>query len=141
MNEKSMIQWNALTPVERNQIIAEKVVGWKAEPCGGRFAPADYSNSGAMCCIRCGATSRRNEPMQHNPSVPPDYSESMDAAWQIVEHFRGRSIDVHVASAPFLYDALCRERRIRGSSFQASAESAAEAICIAALRASGEEVE
>lgn len=68
------------------------------------------------------------------------YSQSMNAAWSLVDYFRMKGFDTHIASSPLLYTVLIIERRAGGQNFAASAESAPEAICIAALRARGVEV-
>lgn len=68
------------------------------------------------------------------------YSQSMNAAWTLVDYLRKKGLDTHIASSPLLYAVVILERRAGGQNFAASAESAPEAICIAALRARGVEV-
>ena len=70
----------------------------------------------------------------------PKYTTNMDDAWRIVEHFRGR-FDVHIASSPLQYDVAIMDRAVGGKQFTASAPSAPEALCLAALRAVGVEIE
>lgn len=69
----------------------------------------------------------------------PCYTQQIEAAWLLVGHLKTH-YDVHVATNLSRYDAAIMDRRFGGKQFEASAASAQEAICIAALRACGFEV-
>jgi len=137
------IYWNELTSVQRNILVAEKVMGIELkEECDGEIGasattPFSSDEDGGWYCIRCGYRDRWGKRSTHQ-EIAKNYSTDIGAAWLIVEYFRGR-FDVHIGSAPMPseYQISVIDRQSRHRYISANAESAPEAICIAALRAVG----
>ena len=118
---EQIINWKALQPRERDALVAEKVFE----------RTIDRSMTfGQLLMFRDGSNALTE--------VIPHYTT--DDVWSVVDHLRLKRFDIHVASAPFQYDALIMDRRMGGKDFEASAQSAPEAICIAALKCCGCEV-
>ncbi len=111
-------KWVELTTVQRDILIAQHVT--------------KIQHEWAISIVKGNTLEETNS--------APKYSTDMNAAWLVVEHFRNQRFDVHVASAPLQYDVLIASRRWEWKRFEASAESAPEAICLAALRAVGVEI-
>ncbi len=151
--ESTAIPWRTLHPWQRNQVIAEKIMGITEFRCTGKL---DYRGNNTMLrhhyyrCLQCGATLTVTDawPAGWKPSVhnklTPHYSESMDAAWQLVEKLSA-CYDVVLEmdkDNTHHYEARCWARREGIESTRHSTDtSMIEAICIAALRAVGCEVE
>lgn len=86
------ICWKALTPEQRDRCVAEKVMGWTEQLCdldahdGMELAIYD---SGDAYCPRCHAYGYIDD-LEHGIIPPPRYTQSMDAAWLIVEKMVAR---------------------------------------------------
>jgi Phage ABA sandwich domain len=133
------IDWKALTPEQRNRLIATKVMDWTEQPCDLDAHPemelAIYSD-GFACCPRCGVYDHIGS-LEHDIIPPPPYSTSMDAAWLIVEKRKGAVLD-----ATYKHDRLlCRATFCTVEAVhEAYGVTMQEAVCIAALHAVGVEV-
>ncbi len=82
---EEIIQWGKLTSDERNMLVHTRVMGLHPEICDdGQLDPY----MGAYWGCTCGWVSRfhlgSDESTEHNKPTPR-YSESMDAAWKIME--------------------------------------------------------
>lgn len=134
------IQWSKLTTAERDALIAEKVMGWKTgEPF--RLTEGEYFTRGSL-----------NEPdvwtihvANKNMLVPFSPSSSIADAFQVVTKMNGmgrvwfldQSKDLFWNCA-FVDQSDSENKKNAGGSCR---KAAGEAICIAALRAVGIEVE
>jgi hypothetical protein len=154
------INWRAMTPEQRNEIIHQKVMGVKLL-CTGRLVKStrdELMRRSAYICMECLAVLavtddyllNRALPKQHRKHIPP-YTTSLDVAWKLVEHLRGQKYCVafHLGyDARKVYEGMFSFRNVGADqvrvpyklSIQTSETSPAEAICIAALRACGYEV-
>ena len=81
-----IINWNTLTPDERDRVVAEKVMGWQAKPCDGEMGELPTSSDGWFC-QSCGYSGDWGDGFEHE-EVPDRYTRSLDIAWKIVEHFK-----------------------------------------------------
>jgi hypothetical protein len=144
------IQWAALTPEQRNLLIAEKIMGWDAtQPCTGTFLPLDPEPDG-LYCPKCGAEICWGDDEEHHTPLPPHYSESMDAAWMVLQEIVRRPKQDGAINDAFgkFADAMLYEDNHDAFSeifpayqiFSMAAEWTPERICIAALKAVGCEV-
>jgi hypothetical protein len=172
------MKWSELSPEQRNALVAESVMGIQrsdADPLCQVYMPGremlvspvlseenGYREFKASC-MRCGwSTTLHIHPhnadksplemmTRHSPAIP-HYSESMDAAWQIVKHLDD-SLEVNKTGKlccwQFLgdiatsYDAYSDHYGSDEAIFSLGdlAALTPEKICIAALRACGIEVE
>lgn len=122
------VQWSTLTASQRNALVAQhvfgrKVVQWKAD--------------------RDMLLERIGKPGQHE-SIPA-YTESMDAAWLIMDHLKPGRRDkgethkrgdfMHLAT---FVDQLCN---MSTNWWSLTRDELCETICIAALRAQGVSIE
>jgi hypothetical protein len=96
MTEQKKIDWKALHTWQRNQLIAEKILGQTSFICTGKLS---YRGDNTMLrhryydCQACHAREavtfdwpRAFVPKEHRRLLPY-YSERMDDAWLIVQHF------------------------------------------------------
>ena len=143
------IDWKALTPEQRNRLVAEKVMGWTEQQCDLDAHPemelTIYSD-GSACCPRCEVYDHIGN-LEHGSIPPPPYSTSMDAVWEIVKHFDeclerdertytlfSESFLSGIATSYDKYsDHYCSDEAI--FSLSDLAEFTPEKICLAALRA------
>jgi len=127
-----IIKWGQLTPHQRNVLVAEKVMGWTPTLC------VDGEHNiymGAYWSCTCGWISDTpivGGPAEHEEPVPR-YSQSMDAAWQVLERFIETRIECLNGRAAGRYRVSIEEQ----GCWRATSDSAAEAICLAALSAVG----
>lgn len=146
------VQWAELSVEQKNQLIATKVMG--QEPlCSGRLT---YGATDALfqqqvsVCLECNAlvTSGRGQqlPAQHTRSVA-NYSQSLDALKTLRLHMAERSslLNLHLivyaynrCYASFSLEAPTDDREWSEGNGEHCME---DAICIAALRAVGVEVQ
>lgn len=124
-----MLKWSELSPRERDALVAEKVMGFTVTdwPTGKSFP--------VTSAIAAGVLSERQE------SRIPHYTTQIAAAWEVVEKLRREKMLVTVVSdedGGWNAEMWDYNNRQSGEVF---AESAPEAICLAALRACGVEIE
>jgi hypothetical protein len=124
-----MYKWDRLAPVERNALVAEKVMGWQVHDTAlGRF----WYNT-------------NDEFVHWNDAWKP--SELISYAWQVIEKIKDQ---FEFVSLLYGTDGKwhCNLTRFHGfenhehddfdiEEFSADAATAPEAICIAALRTVG----
>jgi hypothetical protein len=141
------VSWKALSPRERDALVAERVMGWRRyrssyHPCYALLS-ADLLRDGAM--VDQGAEVPA-EPCRDAYGRVPHYTTDIAAAWEVVEQFKADGVWFSIESNAVEWEADIRtvvndddEQVIRlGVGY---AMTAPEAICIAALRACGVEVE
>jgi len=129
------IKWSALTPEQRDALVAEKVMGWKpGQICTGLFSDNYH-------CDRCGATSLSHE---DHPAVPLPYTTSMDAAWAVWGKMKE---DAKWHRFCFELDEVLTQHKYRREDRtyitwfeQFLSALNGDAICLAALRAAGVEI-
>ena len=128
------IKWSELTPEQKDRIIAEKVMNWQEKQCDGEHGEV----SGGWFCTKCGREGNWGEDFYH-AELPPRYTTSLDAAWLGVER---------VTQAPQSQEEALQFRSTRfmfwfeqSNLWTHTREEAANALCVAALRACGVEVE
>jgi hypothetical protein len=118
-------KWIDMTPRERGALIADKVMGWKwLEDIDDEYSVFATDDN-----------PYNNRVVGHN--FCPD--ESILYAWEVLEHMREQGCWVAVSDARNKYKAvfMWSEPKL-GEAF---AKTAPEAICLAALRAVGVDVE
>lgn len=140
------MKWNEMNPEDRNVLVHQLVMGKTVEACDSRNRQATV-----MRCETCGYEwGERDIDLQgYGPmamcdrhDIPiPRYSESMDAAWLVIEH---------ITKPP---TTLAESERAAGTRFmfwfnlhQAdlwadTAQDAASAICLAILKSVGVDIE
>lgn len=151
------MKWSEMTPAQRNQIVAGKVMGVTEFQCdGGRLTLLNYdtvSQRSTYACTACGTVLTVTDYFREKLKLPeqhmifiPRYSESMDAAWMIVE---SRWFRRDVRRIDLAYDTMrtdqehlhtCALKLYDGRVVAAQSASMPWAICIAALHACGVEV-
>lgn len=140
-----LIKWKELHPWQRNQLIAGKIFGVTNFLCTGKLT---YDGNNAMyrhhyyvcqeCSVRLTVTDDYRDacgvPKEH-ARFTPAYSESLDAAWLIVEH---------ITKPPSTRDAAERAANTRfglwwngAELWSCSAKEVAECVCVAALGSLG----
>jgi hypothetical protein len=115
---------------ELDKLVAEKVMGWVDFWTDGIFVMGYPPNEQAM-----GINAER--------APVPHYSTDISAAWAAVEKMRGReyqfSLHANVFTMPTYHVAFSHVEGTHG--YRAESDTPALAICLAALRACGVEVE
>jgi hypothetical protein len=150
------IQWNALSPEERNRLVHLRVMAGQA-PCHGPYKlMAPHGEQITWHCFTCGATDPagpgNGTPETHPSRIVPDYTQSLDAAWLVVEHLNDPTNFPDRTSDYAVYAAFCDElEREVGSDLlfdlffcdpvSGERHLTPERIAIAALRACGVQVE
>lgn len=147
------IAWASMTPEERDLLIAEKVTGWTPPLCrevlnsvGEPHDTWSHLFGGRLCCAWCGYEAAPDAfDVDHVvddsciSTDPPHYSQAMNAAWLVVEHItqppNSRVAALQMANTRFAhwFDGA--------HLWSESAQEASQAICVAALRSLGCEVE
>jgi hypothetical protein len=115
-------------------------MNWQEKPCEAQLIEYD----GGWECSLCGLSGGWHEfgdVWDEHIALPPCYSQSLDAAWQLVEHLDTIAV-IHrftnVDPAHVLY--TCYLGAGQGDT-AASSHTLPEAICIAALRCVGVEID
>lgn len=136
-----LVSWNTLTPEQRNALVAEKVMGWKPGICDGSMGEQPCSPDGWFC-QKCGEEGYWGDDFEHE-EIAPRYTQSMDLAWKIVEHF---AVSLIVLERMFFKTTdtygdnvllwQCRfqhDREHNGKWYSSVAKEPAEALCLAFL--------
>jgi hypothetical protein len=147
------MNWEAMTPEEKNELVYSKVMGQSLEvPCTAEEddindirRPEDrYQDRGWWICDVCGYIGHGDDYSHMRQLKIPNYTQSMDAAWLVVEHFKGATLyalmpsDTDPRMPDMRYDV--RLYTDEHNSYGASEKTMPLAICKAALQASGVEV-
>lgn len=127
--KEETIYWKTLTPEQRNEIVAEKVMGWVPKECDGEIGAQSISPDGWFC-QKCGVKGGWGDEFTHEERARP-YSQHIGIAWLIVRHF---TVGVTLEYIPGR-DCTCKISGTISEPVYGIAENPAEAICIAALRA------
>lgn len=124
-----MLKWSELSAKERNELVATKVVGWtRGEHLGLKRMVWRYPEGQVI-----DGFDWQNE--------VPRFSEEIAAAWEVVEKLRRERMNISVVSDEDggwnveMWDYNNRQSK------EVFADTAPEAICLAALRACGVEIE
>ena len=133
------IDWKTLTAEQRDILVAEKIFNWKQKECEGEIGELPTSSDG-WSCQRCGHSGYWGDDNAHQ-EIAKHYSTNIGAAWLIVGKMRNdydgswlMTIEPHDLK-PNLVTIF-----IGSNSYSCKHAFMAEAICIAALRAVGCEV-
>jgi hypothetical protein len=144
------MNWSALTPEQRNALVAEHI-GWQAAPCEGTSLDL-LEMPGEWRCAICGYQARYDAPLTHNDAplthttATPRYSEDMNAAWDALKHAAG-GYPAHLADRAVLIAELFQRPLAAGEGvniyFMLGVMCAftPELICRAILKAYGVEIE
>lgn len=124
------IDWNELTPEQRDRLIDKKVI--KSNDTEDEHTIA-WTGSDMLLEI----TKQLLEKDDTTALPIPRYTTSMDAAWLVVKRF---TVGVELSYTPGR-DCCCKIQPVIGEPVYGIAENPAEAICIAALEATGYEVQ
>lgn len=146
------IQWSEMTPGERNRVIATKIMGITDFHCDGKFSLVRnremLSRRSVYICSKCQMVlkttnrglERHGLPEPHMILVPR-YTESMDAAWEVVKRVSTAPYDWKFLSwIATNYDVCSKHADEATSRLSDLAALTPEKICLAALRACGVEV-
>jgi|SRR5882762_4291372 len=154
------MKWDELSAEQRDRLVHEKVMG-HAAVCPGKLIASHVkvpSRAGGtaysywqIACDTCElvgySDSEDNIPKEHPPKVDvPKYSTDMNAAWKIVEKLY-EQFDMCIfmdAGYPYKYGITAYKREVNTSikvGYGYSKTSASEAICLAALKVVGVEIE
>lgn len=82
------MNWDELSPEQKNALIAKKVMGWKPGACDGEIGEKSISPDG-WYCQKCGHSGYWGDDQEHE-QVPPRYTTDMNAAWKIAEKMVAR---------------------------------------------------
>lgn len=132
-----IVDWASLTPQQRDRLVHERVMGHSLdEPCKGMFWLCTNTQTGAYGyqCSICGAYHDVGTEDIHLPPEPPLYTAYMNAAWQVVEKITQPPTEPLGLQAP---NVLFMQWWEHADLWAMSKDEAAEAICMAALRACG----
>ncbi|SRR6266700_3485660 len=150
------IKWQELTAEQRDRLVHEKVMKQSVDTgeCEHRYGTFEVT------CPSCRSSWEEYSPNRshlHGKGIP-HYTQSLDAAWQVVEKINAGNftlervvnspIDQQISSTPYsdkhhFYEAafyLGENWQKTTQTYHNQANTPHEAICIAALRASGIEV-
>ncbi len=137
------IKWAELTPAQRDELVAEKVMGWTRVQCPGDEKDVYCNEYSDYVCSVCGAYAPRNLPLVHG-IIPPEhsYSQSLDAAWKVVEKMKEPDTDPECQGNYTHFADLCDglEFGTGSSVFDVLWHLTSERICLAALNACGVEI-
>ena len=122
--------WAAMTPHERDALIAEKVMGYTLDD---EFA--DMMFEGRPCV-------KQLRTQDDEWGVLPYYSTDIGAAWQLIDRHPHyvllvRSNETNSKLVPWAEEMAWRCRFYAPEKFEACAATAPHAICLAALKAIG----
>ena len=105
------MDWDKMTSTERNLLIEEKIFGYK--------------------------------PLPYRFHVAPRYSETMDAAWQVVQKLKDRAAEGYINPYhQFILETrnhFDRHIHMAGWAYNVFPKLTPEIICLAALKAVGED--
>src|SRR5579859_6474755 len=94
-----VIKWAALLPDQRDALVHEKVMGHKERAICRSEQRYGYDD-GDWECGECGATGQWNNAMVGDHYQPiPHYTQSLDAAWLVMEHFDELVYNVELADS------------------------------------------
>lgn len=133
------IHWQQLTPEQRDRIVAEKLFGWRPIECNEELTI--YSD-GEAWCSGCHGYDHIST-FEHSVVAYLAYTQSMDAAWRVTTDYPTLVIEYEVLDL-FKYQLgghyTCQIYK-GTKKVEAKAQTAPEAICIAALMLAGYTVE
>lgn len=130
------IKWYALTPAQRDEVVHEKIFGHERKT--KHFLTPDRSNVWSI-----GETYkiRSLQTWQTGGPDTPRYSQSLDAAWEMVRVLVGNHSDTYDRARLFFRELGQLDGPVHvvipWADFR---DLTAETLCIAALRACGHEV-
>lgn len=131
-----VVQWATLTPAQRDQLIAERIMGWKPVMCQAVDSTIDRMkwlewNDSSQWCEWCGASESwtSGDDIEHRVLPHPAYTQSLDVAIAVMRRF-----SVYVELLYMCTTFRCKISAVIGEPVYAFAEKPAEAICIAALK-------
>lgn len=136
------MKWSEMEPIQRNALVAEKIFGRTIERSMTWGRPLMYKVENIRLPTfgvipGSGGYSAGEHQIILTEEIPP-YTTSMDAAWTVLRHVIQSKVNGKFSKAStklmqwFIYDA---------DLWGTDGKDAAEAICIAALKAVGSEVE
>lgn len=159
------MKWSELGEIQRNALVAEKVMGWQWIPYTFYdAAPPDdqlwlLPDGQSVACLTSGEwTYYLDEPEiypegsvfplphkdnRHIPYWIPRYTTSMDAAWLVVEKILDKVVftsEVGDWSNESKYVVITFGRTLSQDEIRTAAATMPEAICIAALKTVGVEI-
>jgi Phage ABA sandwich domain len=132
------MKWNELSTEQKNALVAEHVMGWQAKECESDLAEV----CGGWQCTSCGLSGDWGKDFDRyagHLALPPRYTESMDAAWQVFRHivYLDRAVDEHIEQIERFAYGLGGLRTLFAVVFEQIAEWIPETICKCALEALG----
>lgn len=148
-----MTTWTEMAPREKNRLVGESVMGRDMSMHAAHswdpllrpeHAPSEWE--GARACDHCGLVWFEGDP---EPSAekgcepfPTDYAGDIAHAWVVVEKLNdlGLYVSISKPSSALTWDVRGWDEATNATRFIAHADTAPEAICLAALRAKGVDV-
>jgi hypothetical protein len=155
-----IIQWHTMTPEQRDRLVAEKIMSWQPVMCKAvdpdinRYTWLEW-NDDSQWCMWCGVreTWASGNEIEHRALPHPAYTQSMDSAWQVLQEMvrrhnkDGRTKDFMQFAENMLevggWDSSDAWAEIYPAHeiFTMAAKWTPEAICIAALKVVGVDLE
>ncbi len=141
------MNWEEMTPEQKDALVAEKVMEWRPTLCEATekdiFYAAESAEKVRIHCSKCGYQDREGIIYRGKiywvHSVPqPRYTQGMDAAWLVVEKMSEIPTKPWIGELP--PNTWFMHYFEKASLWACSAEEAAEEICKAALQALGVDV-
>lgn len=140
------MKWSELSERAKDRLIAEKVMSHTVRAQGtydGGFAHVGGKPRPAYYLFMNGETDWRKECASEDEAwnLCPRYTTSMDAAWQLTERFGAAELKKWPNVRRYENTPYSCTITTHGNAFSAWGTTPQEAICFAALRAVGVEVE
>ena len=132
------IKWAELTPQQRDTLVAEKIMGWRATPCDGEQGEQPISSDGWFC-LKCGYDGNWGDSFEHM-ELPPRYTTRLDAIKQLRQRMAERFplLNLHLIAFTYhrCYAAFAEEYPYENWEWaEGNGEHCMEeAICKAALK-------
>lgn len=144
------IKWQAMTPEQRDELVAEKIFGWQRVMCDGDEKHVELPDNGMAICTVCGSDAFGwAEDIEHGIiPLKERYTTSMDAAWKVVQrlwelHTPENAYERESVFLGYLGGLVSFEDGMTAVRFTLAdlASTSPEDICIAALKACGYKVQ
>jgi hypothetical protein len=139
------MKWSELSTEECNRLVAERVMELHIGPCSGSDEFKEWDES-YITCLNCKASIHvadgEWEHIKHGNTPIPDYANDMNAALLILDSTRFFASMLHHYTKDKRW--LCTlSRSVADDPYQVSefGKTAPDAICLAALKACGVDIE
>ena len=138
------MNWEAMTPEQRDILVHTEIMQRTQEPCqAGQLDP--FMGSYWLCSCGWVSDFYIGEGSTEHTIPVPRYTQSMDAAWLVVEHFKGATLHVLLPcvtyyKAPDMRYSVKLYKDSEYNGYETTEKSMPLAICKAALQGVGVDV-